>query len=283
MKWREHTGTWRKTQSQCASRVPPSQFSSHPLPLPIVEGATVIFVEEKRIVCTGINRNRKWLICFFVHMLLHGTKRHNGSGSNIDRYGLKINGAHKLAPSFQWFPGPEVVPNAARQVHFARRSALLNHRRYQHVGSPQVLVWTRRCLGIVWVMEPQRAHHGQSSDRALTHNAIKIGEHPVAEFQIFAADRLDLLVVQLARIRKCRSIVISDLCRTGIASAPSPRQAQFPGTAVRSEQSAECPELEPSQVEFGRELLRRHESANVRTPIRNAGERSVDCDRHLRL
>src|SRR5260370_26566341 len=103
------------------------------------------------------------------------------------------------------------------------------------------------------------------------HDAVQIRKQPIAEFQIFAADGLDLRVVQLAWIRNRRTVVVSNFDRTGVAGIPSPRQAQLPGTAMRAKQRAECSELKPSQVELGGELFRRNEASDVGSPTGNSG------------
>src|SRR4029077_13361824 len=97
------------------------------------------------------------------------------------------------------------------------------------------------------------------------------------------ADWFDLSVVELTRIRHRGTVVVADLNRTRVSSVPAPGQTKFPCTPVRAEQSAECSELKPTQVEFSGELGRRDEPSDIRTPIRNAGERGVDGDGNLGL
>src|SRR5690348_18389554 len=106
------------------------------------------------------------------------------------------------------------------------------------------------------IMQPERAYDGHAGLRAFVHGAIEIGQQAVTEFQVFAANRLDLRIVQLAGVGNRRAAVIADFDWPRITGIPSPGQAQFPRASMAAKQRAEGAELEPAEVEFGGEFLR---------------------------
>src|SRR6185436_12353022 len=151
------------------------------------------------------------------------------------------------------------------------------------IFSPKILVVAGHSLRIFRIVEPQRAKYGHTGSGALMYGAIEVREKPVAQFEIFAADRLDLRIMQLVRLWNRALLVAADLDRTGIAGVPSPGQPQFPSASVATKEWTERAELKPAQIEFGSEFVGRNKTPNIRTPERNTGQRGINGDRHLRL
>ena len=88
---RPHSRALGKTYREHALLVVPIKGHAHPIAFSVVERATIIFVEEKRTVATGINVNRERLVDWFIDILLHGSKWEYRSGSNVNRDGFEIN------------------------------------------------------------------------------------------------------------------------------------------------------------------------------------------------
>src|SRR5258708_8540928 len=107
-------------------------------------------------------------------------------------------------------------------------------------------------------MQPKSTHDWHSCGAALAHRAIEIRQESVAKLQILAADRLDLRVVQVARIWNSGSVVIIYFDRTGIPGVPSPRKAEFPCAAMTAEERAKRSELEPAQIQLSGKFFCRH-------------------------
>ena len=132
-------------------------------------------------------------------------------------------------------------------------------------------------------MQPQSAHDRYAGNSALAHRAVKVEQHPIAEFQIFSANALDFRIVQLAGVRNRGAVVILHLDRAGITGVPAPWKSQLPGAAVRTKQGAECAKLKPAHVKLCCEFGSGNESADIRSPIRDSCQPRVDRDGNLGL
>src|SRR6266581_290468 len=214
-------------------------------------------------------------------MLFDGTERKDCTLTDEEGKRLKAGGALDLAGALLALASPKIVPASARQIEASRSGALLDHRSDEHVASPKIFVATARGLGIIGIMQPQTAHDGHSGESGFAHKAVQVRHHAITQLQIFAANRFDLSVMQFAGIGKRRAVVAADLGRPRFAGVPTPGQAELPRAAMAAEKGAESAELEPAQIELRREFLRRDESADVRAPVRNAGEAGIDGDGYV--
>src|SRR5439155_25638943 len=85
------------------------------------------------------------------------------------------------------------------------------------------------------------------------------------------------------RVRGWRNPRCRSCLRPGQAHPYStPRAGAGAGAPVRSEQRTEGAELEPARVQLARVFLRRHEAADVGSPIRDPTQPGVDGDRNMR-
>ena len=133
------------------------------------------------------------------------------------------------------------------------------------------------------MVQPHRSNHREAGVAALPRGRVDVRQHPIPKLEVLAADRLDVRIVQLARVRVRGAIgVAAKLHRSELAGVPAPRQPQVPVAAVRAEQRAERAELEPAHVQLARVLRGRDEAADVGAPERDAREAGVDGDRHVR-
>src|SRR6266567_3757635 len=268
---------------QHAPGIVPRHLHAHPLAFAVVEGVAVVFVQQERGIAAGINRNGKRLIRFLLHILFDRTERQNRPGAHKERHGLKVNFAADFRSTLHALAAPEIVPSSTRKVDSARGSTLLDDRGDQHVPAPQVLVPAGDRLGLVGLMEPQRTQDGHACGGTFPYGAVEIRQQPVTQFQVFAADRLDLRIVKLARIGDGGTVVIVDLERSGIACIPAPWKAQLPVPAMGTEERAKCAELEPTQIQLRREFFSGHKSDDVRSPVWNDRERRIDGDGNVNL
>src|SRR5208282_3440545 len=117
---------------------------------------------------------------------------------------------------------------------------------------------------------PKTAHDGHACRCAIANRTIEVRQHAVAELEVLPANRLDLSVMKLVRIRNRSAIIVANLNWTGIACVPSPGQPQLPCASVTPKQRAEGAELKPPQIELCCELLRWDEPTDVRAPVGNA-------------
>src|SRR6185437_3706731 len=143
------------------------------------------------------------------------------------------------------------------------RRTLLDDRRDEQVAAPKKLVAARRGGGIAGMMEPKSAHDRQARAVRVAHGGVEVRHQPIAQLEVFAADRLDLFVVHLRRIDP----EAARLRRAAIAAVPSPRETQVPVPTVRSKHRTERAELEPSHIELAGQLGGRDETTDVGSPI----------------
>jgi hypothetical protein len=104
----------------------PVHLDPHPFALSVVKGTSVIFVEQKGSIATGINGNGDWLLYFFCRELFYGTERKYGTSPNIKGYRFKIDVAADFAPAFKKFLCPKILPAAHGQIDGACLRAFFN-------------------------------------------------------------------------------------------------------------------------------------------------------------
>src|SRR6185312_3201369 len=146
----------------------------------------------------------------------------------------------------------------------------LNNRSDQQVSAPEIFVIAIDRLWIIGIVQPESAHKRKARHRAFADGAVYIRKKPVAQLKIFAANGLDLCIVQFTPRGYCCPFIAADFHRTRIASVPTPGQAKRPVAAVTTEQRAKRSELKPAQIKFGSEVFGRNKSSNICAPIRNA-------------
>src|SRR5215472_3133017 len=249
----------------------PFELDPHPVALAVIERDSVIFKEKKLAVGSGVNGNGKWAVDFLINVLFDWAERKNGACADEERKSFQVHGAIDFAAAVVGFVRPKIEPALARKIQTARRRAFLDDGRHENVAPPQIFVAALYSFGIVGIMQPRAAHHGDSSESGFAYSAIQIRHQAIAQLQVFAANRLDLRIVQFAGIGESRTTVAADFRRANFAGVPSPGQAELPGTAVATEKRAKSTELEPTQVKFGCKFFCGNEAAYVGSPIRNAG------------
>src|ERR1035441_554730 len=68
-----------------------------------------------------------------------------------------------------------------------------------------------------------------------------------------------------------------------ISRVPAPGAMEFPVATMRSKEWAERRKLEPPCIEFSSVLSGGNETADVGTPIGNAAQARIDCNRNMSL
>src|SRR5438132_4898811 len=280
---RENPRAAGQRKLQHAPGIVPRHLYAHPFAFAVVEGTAVVFVQQEGSVGAGIDRDGKRLVDFVFDILFRGTQRQDRPGTHVKRCSLQVDLTADFRSALHTFASPKIEPSTVRKIDFARGSTLLDNGCDQDVASPQVFVLACDRLGIVGMMEPQRTQDGHACGGTLPYGAVEIRQESVTQFQVFAADRLDLRIMELARIRNGGTVVIVDLERSGITCIPTPWKAQLPVPTMGTEERAEGTKLEPAQIQLRREFLRGHEPADVRSPVGNARKRGSDGDRNVNL
>src|SRR5580704_16410359 len=97
----------------------PRDVQTHELMLTIIESFPIVFVERKYPVRTRVNPQRQGAVGRLARVLLHWAHGNHSPSADVKRYGLQIHLAGGLAPTFDLFPGPKIIPSAARKVESA--------------------------------------------------------------------------------------------------------------------------------------------------------------------
>ncbi len=245
----------------------------------MLEAPAIIIIQERTSARAGIHRESERSVDRLVGVLLQRSQRQHGSRANVERHRLEIHFARDLAATVDFLLGPEVEPRTAREVEPAFGRSLLRYRCHEDVASPVELIAPSHRRGIVGMMQPERAHHGEPGLVRLARRGVDVRHHAVAQLEILPDHRLDPRVVQIRWVRA----PLRGAERAAVALGPTPRQPQIPVATVSAEARAERAELEPARVQLAGVFVRRIEAADVASPVRKAGEPAVDRHWHVCL
>jgi hypothetical protein len=81
-------------------------------------------------------------------------ERDHRARSHIQGHRLQVHAPLDVAPSIDTLLGPEIEPDAARQVNAAEARAFLDDRRHQDVATVEIFGAARHRAGIAGVMQP---------------------------------------------------------------------------------------------------------------------------------
>src|SRR5262249_244747 len=140
----------------------PGCLKSHPFSAREIEADAVVFINKETSLSARIDLQRERRIHLFACVLLDWPKRNDRAGADVQWHRCQIDCALDLATAFDLFFSPKVVPDAARQVDLPRGCTFFGHRRDQNSATPKVLICSSDGSCIVRIMQPERAHDGQS-------------------------------------------------------------------------------------------------------------------------
>lgn len=177
--------------------VVPAEADAGTVRLQIRHALAVIVVEREVAVGAGVDAQLRRLGHLLCGELTHRIERDDRPRPGEERQRGEIDGTDDVAAACVRFACPPVVPGAAGQTDFSRGRSLFDDRCHEEITAPEKDIFALYRLGLVEMMQPERAHHRQPGVAGLSGQCVVVGEEPVAKVERLAAGWFDLGVVEL--------------------------------------------------------------------------------------
>src|SRR5207247_7047118 len=192
----------------------------------------------------------------FPRILHLWSKRENGALPDEQGESVQWSWDRQGARSRVNRVGPEVYPAPGRQVDCTLRGSFVHYRRDQDLAAEQVLVAQVEHAGIRRKLQHQRPHEGHPSGAGLISQGVNVGQQPITQLEVFAANRFDLRPK------------LPGLTQLGL----------IPMGPVERAKGAK---LEPADVQLRGTFPGKPKAANVGAPQWNTGQANIEPHSHL--